>query len=149
MPRFDSRDRVPSGLPLGGLGAGKLELLPNGLFNGFTFLNNWSQPIEGNADFPGILGYHFGLSSEVDGKKKALLLQTERVGGAPVLKNIRYEGTFPKVVLDYDTAFLGLRASLEAFSVWAPGDGKHSSLPAVFFSLRVKNLAKRASSVGF
>ena len=149
MPRFESQDRVPSGMPLGGLGAGKIELLPNGLFNGFTFLNNWSQPIEGNGAFPGILGYHLGVSAETRGKRKACLLQTVPVAGAALTKKIVYEGIFPKVSLAYDLASLGLEASLEAFSPWIPGDVKHSSLPCAFFTFRVRNTTKHPVRAGF
>ena len=64
MLRFGSKNVSHSGVPLGGIGAGKMEILPNGLWNGFTFLNNWSHPLAGPAEFPGILGYHLGVFTE-------------------------------------------------------------------------------------
>ena len=66
MPVFHSGKESLSGVPLGGIGAGKFELLPNGLFNSFTFLNNWSCPLNGRGEFPGVLGYHLGVFVEHD-----------------------------------------------------------------------------------
>ena len=59
MPRYTSHDNVKSGVPLGGIGAGKMEIMPNGSINFITFQNNWSVPLNGGAG--GILGFHFGI----------------------------------------------------------------------------------------
>ena len=61
MPIYNDNKPTGSGVPLGGIGAGKLEILPNGLFTSFTFLNNWGQPISGGEKYPGILGYHMAI----------------------------------------------------------------------------------------
>ncbi len=152
MPVYQTRDDVRMGVPLGGVGAGKLEVLPNGLFNSITFQNNWSNPIAGNGDYPGILGFHFGISAESpDGRqpKKAFLLQTAPVLNIPHIKNIRYEGVFPRATLTYEEPSLGLDVTLEVFSPWFPGDLKNSSLPSVFFTLKVKNTRKTPVDAGF
>ncbi len=145
MPVFSKTSKeVLSGVPLGGMGAGKLELLPNGLFNAFTFLNNWSQPLTGHAQsFPGVLGYHLGVY--VDGK--AYLLQTVPLANLPTVRSTGYDGSFPKSVLTIDEPSLGLRISVEAFSSWIPQDAKNSSLPCVYFSVKVKNLRKTKSNI--
>ncbi len=139
MPVFTSKDKLKSGVPLGGIGAGKLELLPNGLFNGFSFQNNWSEPISGNGSYPGILGFHMGVSTDTPAVKKAFLLQTVPVAGLTTIKHIRYNGIFPCVRLQYDEPRLGFELSLEAFSPWIPGETSASSLPASFFQLKVRN----------
>ncbi|MGH7197747.1 MAG: GH116 family glycosyl hydrolase [Candidatus Omnitrophota bacterium] len=150
MPVYRTRDRVVMGAPLGGVGAGKLEILPNGLLNAFTFQNNWSHPIAGNGDYPGILGYHFGISAQpAGGKKKAVLLQTVPVGNIPRVRNITYESRFPRVTLTYEEPSLGLDVSLEVSSPWIPSDLKHSSLPCVYFTLKVKNNRSTPQDVGF
>ncbi len=145
MPVFNkSAKDVLSGVPLGGMGAGKMELLPNGLFNAFTFLNNWSQPLNGHVhNFPGILGYHLGIF--VNGK--AYLLQTVPVAGLPTVRSTRYEGSFPKAILHVDEPSLGLKLSVEVFSPWVPHDSKNSSLPCTYFSIKVKNLRSRKTDV--
>jgi uncharacterized protein (DUF608 family) len=152
MPVYETRDRVRMGVPLGGVGAGKLEILPNGLLNAFTFLNNWSHPITGNSGYPGILGYHFGVSAapaDARGPKKAVLLQTVPLGRLPRVRHIRYDSVFPRATLTYDTRVLGLAVSIEAFSPWVPSDPKHSSLPCVYFTLKVKNMRKISQDAGF
>lgn len=153
MPVYLASDRLTRGVPFGGIGAGKIEILPSGVFNAITFQNNWSDPLTGGGSTVGILGYHLGIWVERrDGKtssKNAALLQTERVLRIPTVQNIRYEGVFPKATLHYRTQSLGLEVSLEAFSPWIPGDIKNSSLPVVFFELSVKNVLKTPAKVGF
>ena len=155
MPSFTSRDAVRSGMPLGGIGAGKLEIRPNGVFDAFTFLNNWSHPIAGDG-ISGLLGYHLAVSAEPAERtsgarrpKKAFLLQTAPVAGLPTVRAIRYEGSFPRVVLSYDEPSLDVAVTLEAFSPWIPGDVKNSSLPVVFFSLKIRNRRRTPVRAGF
>ena len=136
MLRFNSKKVPLSGVPLGGIGAGKLEILPNGLWNSFTFLNNWSQPLAGPPDFAGILGYHLGIFTE----KKSCLLQTVPVGGLPTVASIDYEGDFPACRLWYRDPALPVRVSLEAFSTWQPPDAAASGTPCVYFTVKIKNL---------
>ncbi|OGW81540.1 MAG: hypothetical protein A3C47_01940 [Omnitrophica bacterium RIFCSPHIGHO2_02_FULL_51_18] len=143
MPVYNGRDRVQGGVPLGGIGAGKFELLPNGLLNAFTFQNNWSHPVSGNGEYPGVLGFHFGVSVEFGrGKKlykKSYLLQAAMIPGISTLKPVRYEGIFPKAKLYYKIPGLDAEVCLEAFSSWIPGDAKNSSLPTAFFKWHVHN----------
>ncbi|MBI3316285.1 MAG: hypothetical protein HYZ87_04855 [Candidatus Omnitrophica bacterium] len=153
MPVYSSQDQVRSGLPLGGIGTGKLELLPSGVFNAFTFQNNWSKPLSGHGDYTAVLGFHLGLFVESGSSsgfsKKAFFLQTTPIRDLPLVKNIRFEGIFPRATLSYEEPGLGVQVTLEAFSPWIPGDVKNSSLPAVFFTLKVKNLKDIPVSVGF
>ncbi len=155
MPVFNSADRLVSGVPLGGIGAGKIEILANGLFNAVTLQNNWSRPLT-SAHYPGLLGYHLGFSIEAADKrhdklvpKKFFLLQTAPLQDIPRVKDIRYEGVFPKVTLSYEAPGAGVEISLEAFSAWIPGDIQNSSLPAVSFRLNVKNKHEVALRCGF
>lgn len=151
MPVFTARENVRSGVPFGGIGAGKFEILPNGLFNAFTFQNNWSTPLLGTEEYPGILGYHLAVSVEPEGRpdqKKTRLLQTVPIQGLPTVRNISYDGSFPTAKLTYDDPSLGVDVTLEVFSPWIPGDAKHSALPAAFFRLTVKNRLKRPARIG-
>lgn len=152
MPVYPSSATLRSGMPLGGIGAGKFEIMPNGLFNAFTIQNNWSNPLVGSEEEGGILGFHLALSwAPADGSKPACgrLLQTVPLAGLPVLKRIAYEGVFPRVTLTYEDRALGLEASLEARGAWTPPQVKDSSLPAAFFTLRVKNPFKTRVRAGF
>ena len=153
MPLYETKDHVKCGMPFGGLGAGKIEVTPQGLLNAFTFQNNWSRPLTGSDAYPGVLGFHLGFfTEEIDGqgsaKRRSFLLQTVPVLKIPTVKNIRTDGIFPRTTLFYEVPGLGLDISLEVFSPWFPGDIKHSSLPAVFFDLTVKNSKKLPVTVG-
>lgn len=143
MPVYYSSDAMKAGMPLGGIGAGKLEILPNGLLNAFTFQNNWSSPIQGMNGYPGVLGYHLALFID----KKAYLLQTIPVQDIPVLKKIRYEALFPKLKLTYEIPDKSVEVSLEGFSGWLPGNIQDSSLPHVNFSLNIRNLSQKTRQI--
>jgi len=150
VTHFSSRENVKSGVPLGGIGAGKMEILPSGVFNAFTFQNNWSKPSQGNEEYPGVLGYHLGIwVRQGNQAPKAFLLQTAPVLKVPTVKEISYEGVFPRVRLEYREPSLGLEVTLEAFSPWLPGDLKHSSLPSAFFTLTARNVSGTPAEIGF
>ncbi len=146
MPILTSRQNVLSGVPHGGIGAGKLEVLPTGVFNAFTFMNNWGSPVSGDAGSPGVLGYHLGVSLRPlkgESAPKSFLLQTAPVGRIPRVRSIRYTGHFPSARLEYFHPSLDAEITLEAWSPWIPGDAKHSSLPAVYFKLSARNAGPR------
>lgn len=147
MPKYTSRDRVKSGVPLGGIGAGKLEIMPNGTINHLTFQNNWSDPLK--YDSSGALGFHFGVYAESDGKKTARLLQTGRLNSFPCVERIEYKGSFPFAHLKYHDRRLPVRVELSAFSPLIPGNVKDSSLPGAFFVFRIKNPTKKTVPVSF
>ncbi len=153
MTLYRARDRASAGVPLGGIGAGKIELLPNGVFNAFTIQNNWSKPLSGGADYPGILGYHLGLrvrrGSGPRARWRAVLLQTAPIRSIPTVRDIRYRGVFPRVEMEFIEPSLGLDVRLEAFSPWVPGDVRDSSLPAALFTLKVRNRLASPADIGF
>ena len=66
----------------------------------------------------------------------------------PVLKKIRYEGLFPKAELFYEEPSLGLDICLEVFSSWDTSSAQNSSLPGVYFSLKVRNQLSQSVKVG-
>jgi non-lysosomal glucosylceramidase len=152
VPIYNDGKPAGSGVPLGGIGAGKMEILPNGLFNAFTFLNNWGQPITGGDKYPGILGYHMAVYVQAispdAAPSKTWLLQTEPLASWPTVKKISYDGSFPKCILRYEASGLPLDIALEAWSPLVPGDEEASSTPGVFFELQVKNRSKKTYRVG-
>lgn len=139
MPQYTSEQNVRSGVPLGGLGAGKLEIMPCGLLDRFTFLNNAQQPMA-SADSKGIPGFHFGLFVKDRQKKHAKLLQAEPMPDREAVSGIRYEGAYPFAYLTYEDADLPVRCQLEAWSPLVPGDEKNSGVPSAFFRFKVTNL---------
>jgi non-lysosomal glucosylceramidase len=154
MPAYLDGKGVSSGVPLGGIGAGKMEILPNGLFSAFTFLNNWTQPISGNGQYPGLLGYHLALYAEplADGgapqQSKTWLLQTEPLSHWPTVKKIEYKGSFPQCTLRYNAPGMPVEVCLEAWSPWIPGDTEASSMPGAYFTLKVANKTRKKYRIG-
>ncbi|MFH1753378.1 MAG: GH116 family glycosyl hydrolase [Candidatus Omnitrophota bacterium] len=142
MPKYTSRDKVRSGVPLGGIGAGKIEMMPTGAIDFITIQNNWSAPIRG-ASGAGVLGFHFGIFTKCEGRKRSKLLQTARVNAFPHTAKIDYEGRFPISRLKYSDKDLPLKVELTCFSSLVPGNTKDSSLPGAFFKFKVKNPSKR------
>ena len=141
MPKYNSRDRVRSGIPLGGIGAGKIEVMPNGSLNFITFQNNWSEPLIGSKS--GILGFHFGIFADCGRKKTARFLQTSRIDAFPRVEGIDYEGAFPFARLKYLDRKLPLKVEMEASSSFIPNNEKDSSLPGGVFTFRVKNPTRK------
>ncbi len=141
MPRYTSRDNVSSGVPLGGIGAGKLEMMPNGTLNFATFQNNWSAPLTG--DSAGILGFHFGIFTECQGKTISKILQSSKIDSFPIIKKTEYEGNFPFARLKYLDKALPLKIELLSFSPFIPRNTKDSSLPGAVFKFIIKNPTKK------
>ncbi|MGE5279262.1 MAG: GH116 family glycosyl hydrolase [Deltaproteobacteria bacterium] len=133
---------MKSGVPLGGLGAGKLEILPNGLLDNFTFLSGPHAPVtSAGADGQpkGIPGFHCALWVLDKKKASARWLQTVPLGDAPTVGRITYAGSFPFAELSYEDASSPVSCVLEAYAPFIPGDEKNSGLPAAIFRFRLTN----------
>lgn len=141
MPKYTSYEKVLSGVPLGGIGAGKMEIFPNGSVNLITFQNNWNEPLAEGKN--GILGFHFGVFAESAGVKTARLLQTCKINSFPCVEKIEYEGSFPFVRLKYIDKKLPLKTELSGFSSFIPRNNKDSSLPGTYLTFSFKNTSKR------
>ncbi len=141
MPTYTSDQKVKSGVPLGGLGAGKLEILPNGLLDNFTFLSGCHNPVTSVADGPpqGIPGFHFALMVLDKKRSSARWLQTVPMAEDPTVTRITYKGAFPFAELSYEDATLPVRCELEAYAPFIPKDEKNSGLPTAIFRFRLKN----------
>ncbi|MBU1894646.1 MAG: hypothetical protein KJ983_02360, partial [Candidatus Omnitrophica bacterium] len=153
MPTYSSKQNIKSGVPLGGIGAGKLEITPYGTIDYITYQNNWTKPIENKTNkekgrAQGILGNHFAVYIRTPAATISKLLQTEKVKDYNVIKNIHFEGWFPFAYLDYNEQNFPIEISLLAYSFFIPGDIKHSSLPAAVFEFELKNKLPREVDIG-
>ena len=150
MPKYNSSDCVKSGIPLGGIGAGKLEILPNGTLDFFTFLNNLNNPLTDSSKHvlpAGVLGFHFGVCVKKKDFKISRLLQTAKIANYPIVKNIEFEGLFPHAYLKFKDKNLPLKISLDAFSFFIPQDEKKSALPLSNFVFKFENSAEDSITV--
>jgi uncharacterized protein (DUF608 family) len=128
-----SDERLPSGVPLGGLGAGKVELFTDGTFGNLTLNNNWERPI------PELPGSFFALRARSGKADTARVLALRSHYGFPSVSGVRYQGLFPKAQLRFSDPDLPLDVSLLAYSPLVPQNVKDSSLPAAGFTFTLSN----------
>ena len=149
MPIYTSEQNVKSGIPCGGMGAGKLEVMPTGVLDHFTFLNNSQKPLssQDSKNPTGVLGFHFGIFVKDKGKKFFKLLQTVPVAEYATVDSIKFNGSYPFAHLEYVDSGLPLKVELEAFSPFIPRDEKNSGLPLAFFRFKITNPSSRSIPV--
>jgi len=150
MPYYTSCHKLGSGVPLGGIGAGKIEIFPDGTLSNFTHQNNWENPtgITGGLNHVDArVGHHFAVwtsRSVLGSDPVALLLHTEDIAGLPHVREIEYSGEYPFAKLNYIDPALPIEVRLEAFSPVVPGNLKMSAMPVAVFMFTLTN--KDASS---
>jgi non-lysosomal glucosylceramidase len=145
MPHYTSVHKLDSGVPLGGIGAGKVEIFPDGTLANFTHQNNWDNPMGragGLNHVDARVGHHFAIwaSGCAEGTEPvARLLQTADIAGLPRVKEIEYAGEYPFAKLNYVDPALPLEVRLEAFSPVVPGNLRISAMPVAIFMFTLTN----------
>ncbi len=131
-----------SGVPLGGLGCGKLELCTDGWLGNYTGNNNWDRPTGR------IKGAFFALYAESGDKKVARMLRlksSNEYEGVENIEDLDYYGWFPTAKLNYFDKSLPVEIEMFAWSPLIPHNAADSSLPAASFSFSIKNSAKSSA----
>lgn len=126
--------RWRSGLPLGGLGCGKIELLTDGAFGNFTINHNWDRPTGC------VRGTFFALR---DGPRTTLL-RLKRPGEYARVENVAdvaFNGLFPRALVRFGG--LPVDIELEAFAPLIPHNLEDSALPVAFFTFRLRTAEPR------
>ncbi len=140
--QYAAEGRCRCGVPMGGIGAGKIELDKDGIFTAITINNNQDVPIY-RVD-----GSFFGVRWKEEGTEaKAVLLQK---GGhlpdtIPRVDDIQFEGLFPHAHLKYEG--LPFKLELDAFSSLVPYDVVKSSLPGVVYRFQVENTTNASMDI--
>ena len=167
-PVFGHGRPLASGIPLGGLGTGSVEMMETGRFRDWELFNNyqWSgNPDEAAPDmWPEDAFFALRVKPVARGARGAegpprvrlLYLDDEPINtlspkkdnafiyNFPFLKNVEgiaYSGQFPFARLAYEDATLPVSVSMEAFSPFIPHKSKDSGLPLAFFTFTVRNLS--------
>lgn len=133
-----------SGVPLGGIGTGRLELLTNGTLGSFSLCNNWDVPTYWTE------GSFFALWFRHAGQSKACILHPPRTAGGfglPTAKAVRYHGRYPVADLAYDLDDSPVEVTLRAQGSLVPGEMDLSMLPAATFTFQVRNRTEAAVEV--
>lgn len=148
----------PSGIPLGGIGAGSVEIRPDGYFADWLIFNMgaWSpeQPSEETGPGPdmGSGGLQFFVRCAQDGhapKLRRLGIREDQndlysLAYAMPVQGIEFDGKFPFATLDYVDETLPVSITGIAFAPIVPGDARTSGTPGFTVAFKVRNTGKQA-----
>ncbi|MBS7641991.1 MAG: GH116 family glycosyl hydrolase [Candidatus Bathyarchaeia archaeon] len=162
-----------SGIPLGGLGTGSVEIRADGRFYEWQIFNN--RPWRAGGEIEQYLdreGFIFALRVASDEDEPVVRFLTTslwmdsdpdityrlwqsivdpyRIPWVRPVEKIDFEGKPPFAILRYtDSSFqyFGLEISMEAFSPLIPSDIKNSSIPVAILVFRFKNNGSREVEV--
>ena len=122
-------DNLTSGVPLGGIGAGKVEVNNKGKLVNLTIANNWSMPI------PWMRGFHVMIKPN---ESSPFFLEY----GLPIKKfyvyepdSMTYTGEYPFAKIEATKG--SFKATMEVFSSLIPHNLNDSILPAFGMSVSV------------
>ncbi len=143
------RDHVgPSGVPLGGIGVGCIDLAPDGHFTRIGLSNIHKPAQDGNVG----QGCFFALweNSASTQTARRLVRDPEVRLGLPGFKHSTYTGLFPTAKLTLDNGKQpaekeNVKATVYAWSGLVPQNVKDSSLPVIWFDVTLE--AKAAAEV--
>ncbi|MFA5190529.1 MAG: GH116 family glycosyl-hydrolase [Verrucomicrobiia bacterium] len=139
-----------AGMPLGGIGCGKFELLPSGWFGRFTLNHNWDLPLWEDPFVPS-RGTFLAINAS-DGVRRVTRwlrrgwLENE-LADAEQVRCVEFRGAFPFAEVAFVDESLPVRASLRAWSPLIPHNIKDSSLPVAFFEMTLENPLARPLEV--
>jgi uncharacterized protein (DUF608 family) len=144
-----------SGIPLGGLGCGTLELRSDGAIHEWQIFNNppWSggrppwTPVPPSPLRPD--DSLFAIKTRQGDAPPVVRLLRQRGASEDAfsyflpyvgsVQDIRFTGEFPFARLEYHDPALPVQVELEAWSSFIPGDVKNSALPAALFEFHIAN----------
>lgn len=118
-----------SGVPLGGLGTGYIEILSDGRIGRCSIFNNICPPRELKIPFLALTA-----------NREVYVLANEAPQGTKGLEDIRYFGHFPVADVQFDLKG-PVQVALRALTPFVPGDSKVSNTPAALFSIRLANIS--------
>jgi uncharacterized protein (DUF608 family) len=145
--------KVRSGLALGGIGAGWMELRKDGIFYNWNIFNNRPLGSGQHLDYPEDAMLFFIVRFEEKGKHpKMKLLQIDQgyeVATIPShyytfpwltgVDEIECEQSFPFTKLTFRDADMPLEIDLLAWSPFIPHDAKNSALPCAIFDFQIRS----------
>ncbi len=145
--RVDPPSGMRSSVPLGGLGAGTVELRGDGGFMDWNIFNN--SPATGNekVQLPnGFMGLWVQGKSE---ESVASTLRTHPEEGFPAIAQIEYSGAFPVSKLSFSDPEIALQPTLYAYSEFHTGQPGRSASPCAIFSLELHNPTDKPYEAAF
>ncbi len=155
---YSTTSRARSGIALGGIGAGSVELRKNGQFYNWSIFNNYPRgtgPVFKIPQWPRdgweeSLQFFLVRYQEKGKDAKIKLLQINdsiNEGGLEsidyyypwmsAVQHIEYAGRFPFVTMRFWDDEMPFEIEMQAFSPFIPHDAKNSSLPGVYFDFKI------------
>lgn len=131
---------APSGVPLGGIGGGRVDLCRDGRFRNFTMNNNQDSPLEYPDGLPGAFLAVAEGDCIVDIATRAV------VPGHIACAKLDYQARFPQAILAA-TVLPELQVIVTASGTLCPHDLRRSSIPGVLVRFRVENTSNVARTV--
>ncbi len=117
---------------LGGIGTGKIEILPDGRFGEITVNHNPNQPIR---DPVGCFA-----AVAVESANETLIRKLYHDANDPqAIQKLQVKANYPSAQVDYEDDALPVKISLHAYSPLIPGDVENSCYPAVMWIFSVNN----------
>ena len=151
-----------SGIALGGIGSGSVELLPDGEFHYWQIANPeritkvcWENKVDDGESSTGALSFYIRTEDE-NGKKtvRKLGMKTEpedftyrMFGWNKPVERIDFDGRFPVCDLDYIDKGLPCDVSLRATAPFVPGNSDVSATPGFYLDFTVKNPTDKALDI--
>ncbi|MHC4252660.1 MAG: GH116 family glycosyl-hydrolase, partial [Planctomycetota bacterium] len=153
MVAINERIRHESGIPLGGLGTGSVEVRPDGYFHEWHIFNlgRWAprQPeccrSPGPDMPPGALAFYVltkGEGARPLMRRLGLRMDVHDLYSLAWLKSVEgidYEGRYPLARLKYIDSSLPISVSAEMFSPFVPHDSRTSGTPGFHCAFRLRN----------
>lgn len=159
MAVFYTRQLQDSGVPLGGLGTGSIELQPDGEFHAWQIANpeQWSRDCRKRPDaddgerLAGSLSFYVRVqtaSGDILLRRLGLGLGSgygkeeynyRMYSFMKPVEEVRYQGTFPTVSLDYMDRALPVRAALEAAAPFVPYEERTAGTPGCYLTFTLYN----------
>lgn len=145
--------KARSGITMGGIGTGGIELRNDGVFYNFNIMNNYPAASGDRCNFASNSILFFKVRYQEAGENPRMkILQVDQgyeVGAVPLhyyvfpwmsgVDAIEYNATFPFVKMKFSDEEMPFDIEMEAYSPFIPGDVKNSALPGVVFHFDVKS----------
>jgi uncharacterized protein (DUF608 family) len=123
----------------GGIGCGKIEVLPCGWFGNVSLNTNWDSPIRTSRSS------FFAISVESRSGRRTKILRLARDWEYDNVENVAhasYLGLFPTAVVGYEDPELPVAVQAEIASSLVPQNIEDSAIPAVQFRMTVTNTSQ-------
>ena len=154
MAKITTTKTHASGIALGGIGAGSIELLPDGEFHSWLIANQpritkvcFEDKVDDGESSTGALS--FWVREKKENQKpvvRKLGMKTDAddftyrmFSWNKPIERIDFDGRFPLCDLDYTDGALSCKLSLRAVSPFVPHDSDISSTPGFYMDFTVEN----------